>query len=181
MSGVKLAEGRHTLAVRAANPLPWMPDVEVQREFTVDATPPALRVDVAEAASPRGPVTVTTALGDVVNTASRLQSSATAGHRTSKECRTVTRRLALTAVLAGIAMTAVAPLAHAEPEEGHVAAMVRLRKRGKMLHEIAERQVLGDVRLLLDAVNRRGRSVDEALDPGLLGGERIVELGLRLL
>ncbi|TQM78272.1 hypothetical protein FHX81_0534 [Saccharothrix saharensis] len=58
LSGVKLAEGRHTLAVRAANPLPWMPDVEVQREFTVDATPPALRVDVVEAASPRGPVTV---------------------------------------------------------------------------------------------------------------------------
>ncbi|ROP35213.1 putative glycoside hydrolase [Saccharothrix texasensis] len=58
LTGVKLAEGRHTLSVRAANPLPWMPDVEVQREFTVDATPPALKVDVAEAESPRGPVTV---------------------------------------------------------------------------------------------------------------------------
>ncbi|MFE2755518.1 putative glycoside hydrolase [Actinosynnema sp. NPDC059335] len=58
LTGVKLAEGRHTLSVRAANPLPWMPDVEVQREFTVDATPPSLKVDAAEAESPRGPVTV---------------------------------------------------------------------------------------------------------------------------
>ncbi|MEV8443632.1 putative glycoside hydrolase [Actinosynnema sp. NPDC051121] len=58
LTGLTLAEGRHTLSVRAGNPLPWLPDVRVQREFTVDATPPTLTVDVAEAASPRGPVTV---------------------------------------------------------------------------------------------------------------------------
>ncbi|WP_367128415.1 putative glycoside hydrolase [Saccharothrix sp. HUAS TT1] len=58
LTGVELAEGAHTLSVRAANPLPWMPDVELERGFTVDATPPSLQVDVAEAESPRGPVTV---------------------------------------------------------------------------------------------------------------------------
>jgi hypothetical protein len=58
LTGLQLAEGRHTLSVRAGNPLPWLPDVQVRREFTVDATPPALKVDVAEAGSPRGPVTV---------------------------------------------------------------------------------------------------------------------------
>ncbi|MEU4746121.1 putative glycoside hydrolase [Actinosynnema sp. NPDC023658] len=58
LTGVKLGEGSHKLSVRAANPLPWMPDVEVERAFTVDATPPALKVDAVEAASPRGPVTV---------------------------------------------------------------------------------------------------------------------------
>lgn len=58
LTGLKLAEGRHNLSVRAANPLPWMPDAEVRREFTVDGTPPALTVEVVEAASPRGPVTV---------------------------------------------------------------------------------------------------------------------------
>ncbi|ONI84626.1 hypothetical protein ALI22I_29215 [Saccharothrix sp. ALI-22-I] len=58
LTGVKLGEGEHTLTVRADNPLPWLPDAEVERRFTVDATPPELRVDVAEAKSPRGPVTV---------------------------------------------------------------------------------------------------------------------------
>lgn len=58
LTGVKLTEGRHTLSVRAANPLPWLPDAVMTREFTVDATPPGLTVDVVEAKSPRGPVTV---------------------------------------------------------------------------------------------------------------------------
>jgi hypothetical protein len=58
LTGVKLAEGRHILSVFAANPLPWMPDAQVRREFTVDDTPPTLNVDVVEAESPRGPVTV---------------------------------------------------------------------------------------------------------------------------
>ncbi|WP_447007851.1 putative glycoside hydrolase [Saccharothrix isguenensis] len=58
LSGVKLAEGLHTLSVRAVNPLPWMPDAVVLREFTVDGTPPSLEVDVVEAESPRGPVKV---------------------------------------------------------------------------------------------------------------------------
>ncbi|MFD1148310.1 putative glycoside hydrolase [Saccharothrix hoggarensis] len=58
LAGLRLSEGTHTLSVRAANPLPWLPAAEVERRFTVDATPPALNVDVVEAKSPRGPVTV---------------------------------------------------------------------------------------------------------------------------
>ncbi|MDQ2586530.1 putative glycoside hydrolase [Saccharothrix yanglingensis] len=58
LAGLELDEGAHTLSVRAANPLPWMPDAEVEHAFTVDGTPPELTVDSVEASSPRGPVVV---------------------------------------------------------------------------------------------------------------------------
>ncbi|CCH32141.1 putative glycoside hydrolase [Actinosynnema sp. NPDC047251] len=58
LAGLDLAEGAHTLSARAPNPLPWMPDETVERTFTVDATPPAVVVEPAEASSPRGPLTV---------------------------------------------------------------------------------------------------------------------------
>ncbi|WP_433271632.1 putative glycoside hydrolase [Actinosynnema sp. CS-041913] len=58
LNGLDLGEGSHTLSVRAANPLPWMPDVLLERQFTVDNTPPTVSVDLVEAKSPRGPLTV---------------------------------------------------------------------------------------------------------------------------
>ncbi|RKT54387.1 putative glycoside hydrolase [Saccharothrix australiensis] len=58
LAGMKLAEGPHTLSVRVPNLLPWLPDTSVDRAFTVDATPPAVEVESAEAKSPRGPLTV---------------------------------------------------------------------------------------------------------------------------
>ncbi|MBM7809988.1 putative glycoside hydrolase [Saccharothrix algeriensis] len=58
LAGTELGEGEHTLSVRVPNPLPWLPDATVERVFTIDATPPAVTVELAEAKSPRGPLTV---------------------------------------------------------------------------------------------------------------------------
>ncbi|WP_228122315.1 putative glycoside hydrolase [Saccharothrix syringae] len=59
LAGLRPAEGAHTLSVRAANPMPWLPDASVERAFSVDGTPPSLSVDAVEADSPRGPLKVT--------------------------------------------------------------------------------------------------------------------------
>ncbi|XVV05120.1 putative glycoside hydrolase [Actinosynnema sp. CA-248983] len=58
LSGLRLDEGPHTLTVRAANPLPWLPDAVIERRFTLDNTPPKVSVDQVDAKSPRGPLTV---------------------------------------------------------------------------------------------------------------------------
>ncbi|CAL9616843.1 hypothetical protein SUDANB95_05718 [Actinosynnema sp. ALI-1.44] len=58
LSGLQLAEGPHTLTVRAANSLPWLPDAVIERRFTLDNTPPKVSVDQVDAKSPKGPVTV---------------------------------------------------------------------------------------------------------------------------
>jgi hypothetical protein len=58
LRGVNLTEGPHRLSVSADNSMPLLPDSLVQREFTVDGTPPELAVEFAGAESPDGPVTV---------------------------------------------------------------------------------------------------------------------------
>ncbi|RKT70265.1 hypothetical protein DFJ66_3521 [Saccharothrix variisporea] len=58
LSGLELADGPHTLTVRAPNALPWLPDAVIERHFTLDNTPPKVSVEQVDAKSPRGPLTV---------------------------------------------------------------------------------------------------------------------------